>query len=97
MCIGGIAIGGGVSSGFYKKLEGDRWAVNIVMSNMLFALPVALVTLSSNFFGVYYHTTSTLPLLTILQLLAIWIFSTLASMPVVRSALSLSLSLSLSL
>jgi len=67
-------VAGLVAGSFYKELEGERWAWNIILVTTLYAVPFFLVACSVNMVAYNYHTTSTIPLSTIVIILVIWIF-----------------------
>lgn len=67
-------ISGTVASAFYKKLNGDRWAWNIVLTASLYALPLFIVASVVNVIAATFHTTSALPFSTLVSILAIWLF-----------------------
>lgn len=69
-----LGISGMVASAFYKKLNGDRWAWNIVLTASLYALPLFIVASVVNIIAATFHTTSALPFSTLVSILAIWLF-----------------------
>jgi len=67
-------ISGLVASAFYKKLNGDRWAWNIVLTATLYALPLFVTASFVNIVAATFHTTSAVPFSTLISILAVWLF-----------------------
>lgn len=67
-------ISGLVASAFYKKLNGDRWAWNIILTATLYALPLFITASFVNIVAATFHTTSAVPFSTLISILAIWLF-----------------------
>ncbi|XP_072042400.1 transmembrane 9 superfamily member 1-like [Amphiura filiformis] len=66
-------ISGYVSSNFYRKLSGDNWVWNIVLTSCLFAVPFFMIWSIVNTVAWAYDSTQALPFTTILLLLMIWL------------------------
>ncbi|XP_038052183.1 transmembrane 9 superfamily member 1-like [Patiria miniata] len=66
-------VSGYVSSTFYKKLGGENWVWNIVLTSSLFTVPFFLIWSVVNSVAWYNDSTQALPFTTILLLLCIWI------------------------
>jgi len=67
-------VAGAVSAGFYHKLQGEKWARNILLAATLFAVPTSIVSVSADIIARYYHSTSALPISTAIEIFAIWLF-----------------------
>eukprot|EP01104_Vermistella_antarctica_P015995 TRINITY_DN5360_c0_g1_i1.p1 TRINITY_DN5360_c0_g1~~TRINITY_DN5360_c0_g1_i1.p1 ORF type:complete len:590 (+),score=143.91 TRINITY_DN5360_c0_g1_i1:203-1972(+) len=67
-------VAGAVSAGFYKKLGGERWAWNIVLTATVYAVPLFLVNTVINSITAVYHTTSHINFGVVLLLVGIWTF-----------------------
>jgi len=67
-------ISGFQSAKMYKNMGGDKWAWNIVLTATLFIVPLLSVVFLSNTVAVTWHSTVALPILTILEVLTIWLF-----------------------
>ncbi|EGG15974.1 TM9 protein B [Cavenderia fasciculata] len=67
-------VSGYQSSKMYKNMGGTKWAWNIVLSATLFMGPFILVAFLSNTIAVTWHSTHAIPILTIIEILTIWIF-----------------------
>eukprot|EP01101_Sappina_pedata_P012737 TRINITY_DN890_c0_g1_i1.p1 TRINITY_DN890_c0_g1~~TRINITY_DN890_c0_g1_i1.p1 ORF type:complete len:615 (+),score=254.76 TRINITY_DN890_c0_g1_i1:65-1909(+) len=65
-------IAGLVSSMFYRQLGGEKWVWNIVLTATLYAVPFFIVAMVVNGVAMSYHTTSAVPVATIVIILAIW-------------------------
>lgn len=66
-------LSGFVSSRMYKQMEGEKWAWNIVLAATSFSVPVAGVTAAADIVVRFYGATTALPVLTGLEIFAIWI------------------------
>eukprot|EP01137_Pigoraptor_chileana_P014786 Opistho-2@69879 len=67
-------ISGYVSGSFYKKLGGENWVWNIMLTVSIFTVPVFLIWSLLNSLAWYYHSTQALPFTTIVLLLLMWLF-----------------------
>ena len=66
-------LSGFVSARMYKQMEGEKWAWNIVLAATSFSVPVAFVTAAADIIVRFYGATTALPVLTGLEIFAIWI------------------------
>lgn len=66
-------VAGLVSAGFYKKLEGEYWARNIILAGTLFTIPASLVSIIADLIARYYHSTSALPVMTGIKIFLIYV------------------------
>ncbi|KYQ88887.1 hypothetical protein DLAC_10696 [Tieghemostelium lacteum] len=66
-------ISGYQSAKMYKNLGGNKWAWNIVLTASLFTAPLIMVMFLSNTVALSWHSTVALPILTIIEVLTIWI------------------------
>mmetsp|Transcript_11502 Transcript_11502/g.28974 ORF Transcript_11502/g.28974 Transcript_11502/m.28974 type:complete len:589 (+) Transcript_11502:25-1791(+) len=66
--------GGAVSAGMYKKLDGARWAWNIVLTATVFFLPFFVLTVLLCIVATTYSSSSALPVSSLYKLFAIWLF-----------------------
>eukprot|EP01136_Pigoraptor_vietnamica_P024185 Opistho-1_new@76964 len=67
-------ISGYVSGSFYKKLGGENWVWNIMLTVSIFTAPVFLIWSLLNSLAWYYHSTQALPFTTIILLVLMWLF-----------------------
>jgi len=67
-------VAGYVSSSFYKQMGGEHWAWNIVLTSTLFTVPFFFMAGTVNSVASYYDTTTEISPLTVLIVLAGWIF-----------------------
>eukprot|EP01132_Coremiostelium_polycephalum_P007798 gene7798-9598_t len=67
-------ISGYQSGKMYKNMGGTKWAWNIILTATLFTVPLLIVAFFSNTVAVTWHSTVALPILTIIEVLTIWIF-----------------------
>lgn len=67
-------IGGYTSASLYKKLGGEAWAWQLVVTATLFPAPFFCIWLVLNTIAVNYHSTSALPFGTVLVVLMIYMF-----------------------
>ncbi|EDV23172.1 uncharacterized protein TRIADDRAFT_37943 [Trichoplax adhaerens] len=65
-------VAGYVSSNFYKKIGGENWVWNIVLTSTLFSAPLFLVWSIENSVAWYYASTQALPFTTVMILVLIW-------------------------
>eukprot|EP01100_Stratorugosa_tubuloviscum_P010772 TRINITY_DN4689_c2_g1_i1.p1 TRINITY_DN4689_c2_g1~~TRINITY_DN4689_c2_g1_i1.p1 ORF type:complete len:620 (-),score=231.41 TRINITY_DN4689_c2_g1_i1:784-2565(-) len=65
-------ISGLVAGGFYKKMNGERWAWNVVLTTTLYVVPLFVIAAIINIIAFSFHTTSAIPFTTILVVLSIW-------------------------
>ncbi|CAG5128195.1 unnamed protein product [Candidula unifasciata] len=68
------SISGYVAANMYKKMGGDNWVWNINLTSALFALPFFLVWAVINSVAWAYGTTRALPAVTVILLMALWLF-----------------------
>ena len=66
-------ISGYVSSRFFRALDGQRWAWNIVLTSSLFSLPFFTVWSVVNTVAWYNQSTQALPFTTIFLLMLVWL------------------------
>ncbi|EGC29057.1 hypothetical protein DICPUDRAFT_59030 [Dictyostelium purpureum] len=66
-------ISGYQSAKIYKNMGGTKWAWNIVLTATLFVTPLIMVVLLSNTVAVTWHSTVALPIVTIIEVLTIWL------------------------
>ncbi|XP_041092632.1 transmembrane 9 superfamily member 1 [Polyodon spathula] len=66
-------VSGFVSSSFYRKIGGERWAWNIVLTTSLFSAPFFLTWSVVNTVHWLSGSTQALPVSTVLLLLAVWV------------------------
>jgi transmembrane 9 superfamily protein 1 len=66
-------INGYVSNRFYKQLEGQKWAWNIVVTSCVFTVPFFVMWSIVNSTAWYMGSTQALPATTIIILLLIWL------------------------
>jgi len=66
-------VAGYVSSSFYKKISGDKWVWNIILTSSVFPVPLFVVWSFLNSIAWYYRSTQALPFGTILVIFIIWI------------------------
>ncbi|XP_028649532.1 transmembrane 9 superfamily member 1 [Erpetoichthys calabaricus] len=66
-------VAGYVSSNFYKKIGGERWVWNIVLTTLLFSAPFFLTWSVVNTVHWLSGSTQALPVSTVLLLLAVWV------------------------
>eukprot|EP01012_Entosiphon_sulcatum_P032161 TRINITY_DN40925_c0_g1_i1.p1 TRINITY_DN40925_c0_g1~~TRINITY_DN40925_c0_g1_i1.p1 ORF type:complete len:583 (+),score=116.39 TRINITY_DN40925_c0_g1_i1:35-1783(+) len=69
-------IAGYTSAAFYRKLEGQNWVRNVLMTVTLFALPAFLVWSILNTVAIAYGSTVALPFGTIMALLCLYFLVT---------------------
>lgn len=67
-------IAGFVSCRMFRRLGGERWARNVLLTSFLFAFPLFLVWAVVNSVAWSYGTTQALPWSTVLLLLCLWLF-----------------------
>eukprot|EP01138_Halocafeteria_seosinensis_P004586 gb/GECG01004692.1/.p1 GENE.gb/GECG01004692.1/~~gb/GECG01004692.1/.p1 ORF type:complete len:607 (+),score=36.59 gb/GECG01004692.1/:1-1821(+) len=71
-CLTGF-IGGYVAARLYRMFRGSRWAWNIVLTSLVFPLPLLLVFSFVNTAAIIRHSTAALPFSTIMVILAMWL------------------------
>ncbi|KAJ3425627.1 transmembrane 9 superfamily member [Anaeramoeba flamelloides] len=67
-------ISGYFSSKFYKFFNGRKWALNIILTNLLFSIPLLFIWLFLNIVSSAYKSTSAQTFGTSLKLFSIWFF-----------------------
>eukprot|EP00030_Apusomonadida_sp_AF-17_P007940 a844710_110.p1 GENE.a844710_110~~a844710_110.p1 ORF type:complete len:601 (-),score=286.26 a844710_110:41-1810(-) len=67
-------IAGYSSAALYKKLNGERWAWNLVQTSLLFTGPFFVIWLALNTIAVQYRSTSALPVGTVMVIVMIFVF-----------------------
>jgi len=72
-----VAVAGGVSGDFYKKMGGQKWSWNIVLTASLYGVPFLLIFSFVNTVALVWGTTSAVPFWAIVTVLAIWLFGNL--------------------
>eukprot|EP01097_Dermamoeba_algensis_P006886 TRINITY_DN42_c0_g1_i2.p1 TRINITY_DN42_c0_g1~~TRINITY_DN42_c0_g1_i2.p1 ORF type:complete len:588 (-),score=97.88 TRINITY_DN42_c0_g1_i2:153-1916(-) len=66
-------IAGYVSSSFYKKMGGEQWAWNIILTTTLFAVPFFIVAGVVNLFAGYHLTTTEIKASVVFLVLVYWL------------------------
>jgi len=66
------AIGGYTSAVWYKRMGGESWLRNLVITLMLYAAPFWVVGAFLNSVAIGYHSTQALPATTIIIIITIW-------------------------
>ena len=66
-------VSGYVSSRFFRALNGNRWAWNIVLTSSLFTLPFFIMWSIVNSMAWYHQSTQALPFTTIFFLMLVWL------------------------
>ncbi|EAL68823.1 TM9 protein B [Dictyostelium discoideum AX4] len=67
-------ISGYQSAKMYKNMGGNKWAWNIVLTATLFVAPLFIVVILSNTVAITWHSTVALPILTMIEVITIWLF-----------------------
>ncbi|KAM9964345.1 hypothetical protein ACTFIW_004103 [Dictyostelium discoideum] len=67
-------ISGYQSAKMYKNMGGNKWAWNIVLTATLFVAPLFVVVILSNTVAITWHSTVALPILTMIEVITIWLF-----------------------
>jgi len=66
-------VAGLISAYFYKQLQGEKWARNILLAAFLFVGPVTVITAAADLIARFYHATSALPISTGIEIGLIWV------------------------
>eukprot|EP00794_Sanderia_malayensis_P011974 gene11974-13211_t len=66
-------VSGYVSNSFYKQINGDKWAWNLVLTASLFTVPFFVIWSVINSVAWYHQSTQALPFTTIVLLILIWL------------------------
>jgi hypothetical protein len=66
------AVAGAVSARFYKQFGGEQWSRNLVLSAIIFAGPLSVLSVAADLIARYYHSTSALPVIAGIEILLIW-------------------------
>jgi len=66
------AFGGYSSAQLYQKLGGEKWALNIFVTAMMFVGPAFVIWSLLNTIAIFYGSTAAFPALTILLIFAMW-------------------------
>ncbi|KAN0027149.1 hypothetical protein ACTFIU_009834 [Dictyostelium citrinum] len=67
-------ISGYQSAKMYKNMGGNKWAWNIVLTATVFVAPLFIVVILSNTVAITWHSTVALPILTMIEVITIWLF-----------------------
>ncbi|KAN0036562.1 hypothetical protein ACTFIV_001862 [Dictyostelium citrinum] len=67
-------ISGYQSAKMYKNMGGNKWAWNIVLTATVFVAPLFVVVILSNTVAITWHSTVALPILTMIEVITIWLF-----------------------
>eukprot|EP00914_Ancora_sagittata_P031232 GHVO01063172.1.p1 GENE.GHVO01063172.1~~GHVO01063172.1.p1 ORF type:complete len:409 (+),score=36.82 GHVO01063172.1:185-1411(+) len=67
-------IAGYISANLYKRLGGEKWAWNIIVTSCMFLGPVSVVWYTINFIALIYKSTAALPFGYPAALLLCWLF-----------------------
>mmetsp|Transcript_35407 Transcript_35407/g.31880 ORF Transcript_35407/g.31880 Transcript_35407/m.31880 type:complete len:279 (+) Transcript_35407:913-1749(+) len=65
-------VGGAISSRFYKYLGGTHWAVNILVTTMLFPLPLFIIAMTLNNIAWASDATSAFPFSAVFFIIFLW-------------------------
>jgi len=68
------AVAGGISGDLYKKMGGQKWSWNIVLTASLYGVPFLVIFSFVNTVALVWGTTSAVPFWAIVTVLAIWLF-----------------------
>ncbi|XP_006825254.1 transmembrane 9 superfamily member 1-like, partial [Saccoglossus kowalevskii] len=66
-------VSGYVSANFYRRIGGDKWVWNIILTTCLFSVPFFVIWSIINSVAWYHNSTQALPFSTVLLLMIIWL------------------------
>ncbi|XP_077990163.1 transmembrane 9 superfamily member 1-like [Glandiceps talaboti] len=66
-------VSGYVSANFYRRIGGENWVWNIVLTSCLFSVPFFVIWSVINSVAWYHQSTQALPFTTVLLLMIIWL------------------------